>query len=206
MTECPVSDDKWGSHLNEHICISVSTAAADCMVPINIDMNILHGLIQSFKNRPSQNLDLLSWILWGIINEPITASQLFLLKTIIIALASHLCTCVLHRQLCYLHTLKLPKFFNFHGDFHQKWHFAHPEFSFAHPELPFLAKSMTIIDFKNFRNQVVNKLFVKFLGSFSVNQLSLMGSNILWSNLSHISFEIKSFGQKCEISAKNDIL
>ena len=59
-----------------------------------------------------------------------------------IALASHLCTCVLHRQLCYLHTLKLPKFFNFHGDFHQKWHFAHPEFSFAHPELPFLAKSM----------------------------------------------------------------
>ena len=60
----------------------------------------------------------------------------------LIALASHLCTCVLHRQLCYLHTLKLPKFFNFHGDFHQKWHFAHPEFSFAHPELPFLAKSM----------------------------------------------------------------
>ena len=60
----------------------------------------------------------------------------------IIALASHMCTCVLHRQLCYLHTLKLPKFFNFHGDFHQKWHFAHPEFSFAHPELPFLAKSM----------------------------------------------------------------
>ena len=59
-----------------------------------------------------------------------------------IALASHLCTCVLHRQLCYLHTLKLPKFFNFHGDFHQKWLFAHPEFSFAHPELPFLAKSM----------------------------------------------------------------
>ena len=59
-----------------------------------------------------------------------------------IALASHLCTCVLHRQLCYLHTLKLPKIFNFHGDFHQKWHFAHPEFSFAHPELPFLAKSM----------------------------------------------------------------
>ena len=54
-----------------------------------------------------------------------------------IALASHLCTCVLRRQLCYLHTLKLPKFFNFHGDFHQKWHFAHPEFSFAHPELPF---------------------------------------------------------------------
>ena len=60
-----------------------------------------------------------------------------------IALASHLCTCVLHRQLCYLHTLKLPKFFNFHRDFHQKWYFAHPEFSFAHPELPFLAKSMT---------------------------------------------------------------
>ena len=59
-----------------------------------------------------------------------------------IVLASHLCTCVLHRQLCYLHTLKLPQFFHFHGDFHQKWHFAHPEVSFAHPELPFLAKSM----------------------------------------------------------------
>ena len=52
-----------------------------------------------------------------------------------IVLASHLCTCVLHRQLSQLHTLKLPKFFDFHRDFHQKWHF-------AHPELPFLAKSM----------------------------------------------------------------
>ena len=59
-----------------------------------------------------------------------------------IGLASHLCTCVLHRQLCYLHTLKLPQFFHFHGDFDQKWHFAHPEVSFAHPELPFLAKSV----------------------------------------------------------------
>ena len=59
-----------------------------------------------------------------------------------IVLASHLCTCVLHRHLCYLHTLKLPQFFHFHGDFHQKWHFAHPEVSLAHPELPFLAKSM----------------------------------------------------------------
>ena len=68
----------------------------------------------------------------------------------IIALASHLCTCVLHRQLCYLHTLKLPKFFNFQGDFHQKWHFAHPEFSFAHPELPFLAKSMIWIVYDMF--------------------------------------------------------
>ena len=61
-----------------------------------------------------------------------------------IVLASHLCTCVLHRQLCYLHTLKLPQFFHFHGDFHQKWHFAHPEVSFAQPELLFLAKSMNI--------------------------------------------------------------
>ena len=59
-----------------------------------------------------------------------------------IVLASHLCTCVLHRQESQLHTLKLPKFFHFHGDFHQKWHFAHPKISFAHPELPFLAKSM----------------------------------------------------------------
>ena len=59
-----------------------------------------------------------------------------------IVLASHLCTCVLLRHLCYLHTLKLPQFFHFHGDFHQKWHFAHPEVSLAHPELPFLAKSM----------------------------------------------------------------
>ena len=60
-----------------------------------------------------------------------------------IVLASHLCTCVLHRQLCYLHTPKLPQFFHFHGNFHQKWHFAHPEVSFAHPDLPFLAKSMS---------------------------------------------------------------
>ena len=59
-----------------------------------------------------------------------------------IVLASHLCTCVLHRQLCYLHILKLPQFFHFRGDFHQKWHFAHPEVSLAHLELPFLAKSM----------------------------------------------------------------
>ena len=59
-----------------------------------------------------------------------------------IVLASHLCTCVLHRQLSQLHTLRLPKFFDFHRDFHQKWHFAHPKISFAHPELPFLAKSM----------------------------------------------------------------
>ena len=59
-----------------------------------------------------------------------------------IVLASHPCTCVLHRQLSLLHTLKSPKLFHFHGDFHQKWHFAHPKISFAHPELPFLAKSM----------------------------------------------------------------
>ena len=59
-----------------------------------------------------------------------------------IVLASHPCTCALHRQGSQLHTLKLPKFFHFHGDFHQKWHFAHPKISFAHPELPFLAKSM----------------------------------------------------------------
>ena len=59
-----------------------------------------------------------------------------------IVLASHPCTCVLQRQLSQLHTLKLPEFFHFHGDFHQKWHFAHPKISFAHPELPFLAKSM----------------------------------------------------------------
>ena len=59
-----------------------------------------------------------------------------------IVLASHPCTCVLHRQGSQLHTLKLPKFFHFHGDFHQKWHFAHPKTSFAHPELPFLTKSM----------------------------------------------------------------
>ena len=39
-------------------------------------------------------------------------------------------------------TLKLPKFFHIHGDFLQKWHFAHPKISFARPELPFLAKSM----------------------------------------------------------------
>ena len=37
---------------------------------------------------------------------------------------------------------KLPQFFHFHGDFLQKWHFAHPKISFSHPELPFLAKSM----------------------------------------------------------------
>ena len=61
-----------------------------------------------------------------------------------IVLASHLCTCVLHRQWCNLHTLKLPQFFYFHGDFHQKRHFAHPEVSLAHPELPFLAKSMKV--------------------------------------------------------------
>ena len=59
-----------------------------------------------------------------------------------IVLASHPCTCVLHRQVTQLHTLKLPKFFHFHGDFHQNWYFAHPKISFAHPELPFLAKSM----------------------------------------------------------------
>ena len=59
-----------------------------------------------------------------------------------IVLASHPCTCVLQRQLSQLHTLKLPKFFHFHGDFHQNWYFAHPKISFAHPELPFLAKSM----------------------------------------------------------------
>ena len=65
----------------------------------------------------------------------------------IIVLASHPCTCVLHRQGSQLHTLKLPKFFNFHGDFHQKWHFAYPKISFAHPALPFLAKSMIQIFF-----------------------------------------------------------
>ena len=59
-----------------------------------------------------------------------------------IVLASHPCTCVLQRQLSQLYTLKLPKFFHFHGDFHQNWYFAHPKISFAHPELPFLAKSM----------------------------------------------------------------
>ena len=41
-----------------------------------------------------------------------------------------------------MRTLKSPQFFHFHGDFHQKWHFAHPKISFAHPELLFLAKPM----------------------------------------------------------------
>ena len=59
-----------------------------------------------------------------------------------IVLASHPCTSVLHRQLSQLHTLKLPIFFHFRGDFHQNWHFAHPKISLAHPELPILAKSM----------------------------------------------------------------
>ena len=44
----------------------------------------------------------------------------------IIVLANHPCTCVLHRQLSQLHTLKLPQFFHFHGDFHQNWHFCTP--------------------------------------------------------------------------------
>ena len=74
-----------------------------------------------------------------------------------IVLASHLCTCVLHRQLCYLHTLKLPQFFHFHWDFHQKWHFAHPEVSFVHPELSFLAKSM-ILAYNNIVVIVVPKI------------------------------------------------
>ena len=46
-----------------------------------------------------------------------------------------------------LHTLRLPEFFHFHGDFHQKWHFAHLKISFAHPELPFLVKSMHVTIF-----------------------------------------------------------
>ena len=68
------------------------------------------------------------------------------MTSVLIVLTSHPCTCVLHRQGSQLHTLKLPKFFHFHGDFHQKWHFAHPKISFAHPELPFLAKSMSVLD------------------------------------------------------------
>ena len=71
-----------------------------------------------------------------------TAEKIFVMSWPSIVLASHPCTCVLHRQLSQLHTLKWPEFFHFHGDFHQKWHFAHPKISFAHPELPFLAKSM----------------------------------------------------------------
>ena len=89
-----------------------------------------------------------------------------------IVLASHPCTCVLHRQLSQLHTLKLPEFFHFHGDFHQKWHFAHPKISFAHPELPFLAKSMCVHYFFNItttspRGQWVNSVLQCFKLKFS---------------------------------------
>ena len=94
-----------------------------------------------------------------------------------IVLASHPCTCVLQRQLSQLHTLKLPKFSHFHGDFHQNWYFAHPKISFAHPELPFLAKSM-----------ILRSLW-KFTGSSAA---------ILPSRLSH--FKVKNYSIRHDLA------
>ena len=86
-----------------------------------------------------------------------------------IVLASHLCTRVLH-------TLKSPKFFHFHGDFHQKCHFAHPKISFAHPELPFLAMSMLACEFQGFR--VWGKICISNAGTHGhTNQFSQSGQS-----------------------------
>ena len=117
------------------------------MLFLNIDLSLLVWKMQrkGFKQHSShltnshtkitaQDYSFKSCILF--------LSSDFLRKMQNIVLASHPCTCVLHRQGSQLHTIKLPKFVNFHGDFHQKWHFAHPKISFAHSELPFLAKSM----------------------------------------------------------------
>ena len=135
----PVYNHVWYQQNQAKICPRSGENPKDFAVPVNSG----NGLLPWHQAITWTNVDFTLVRFCGIhLQEQFHSECPYSWSVEYIALASHLCTCVLHRQLCYLHTLKLPKFFNFHGDFHQKWHFAHPEVSFAHPELPFLAKSM----------------------------------------------------------------
>ena len=85
VAKYPGSDNKWGSSLNETQHISVSTAAADGLVPMNMYTDIFGDLSNRVKSDRNQ-----SWIYCytfvalycGMINSGVINLQLSILKNL----------------------------------------------------------------------------------------------------------------------------